>query len=48
MSVVYSAEGARLCPGVCMYPPGCRALYLDSNSLSGTIPDGVSGLSSLQ
>ena len=35
-------------PGVCMCPPGRRCLYLSDNSLSGTIPDGMSTLTSLR
>ncbi len=41
-------EGTRLYPGVCMSSPGCRYLDLDYNSLTGTIPDGISALSQLR
>jgi hypothetical protein len=30
-----------------MCPPGCSNLNLNYNSLSGTIPDGISALNSL-
>jgi hypothetical protein len=32
---------------MCIVLPGCRGLRLDSNFLSGTIPDGISALTSL-
>jgi hypothetical protein len=50
-SGVYSVEcGMCMHPAMCVCPPGpgCRGLYLYSNSLSGTVPASISALSSLQ